>query len=262
MAGVGGDRPDRLLVGIERERVEAEVLAPELLLEGRPERLRLSAQPGRALPLVECLEDLHHAHPRVEDVALELAKGLRCVDLTAVWVDHRVARVLPAHVLVPLRGTRPILLEAVPIEIAVAVDPFEAAERCRPVLAQQLEVAEPLPGFVQGDHIEGRGVGGAVIGRVRDQVEAGELSGAHLVWVLPGLGVATVVRLGRLELRQLLQRAAREARIDDHVLQARDQRAAAEDRDEPRHAGRGEPDVRGEVVVKQPERPMSSTDCR
>src|SRR5439155_23997157 len=123
VAGVGGDRPDGLLLGIEREGVEAEVLAPELRLERRPERTRLGAQPRRALRLAEDVEDLRHAHPRVEDVALELAQRLRLPDLAAVGVDDRVDRVLPPHVLVALRGARPVLLEAVPVEVTVALDP-------------------------------------------------------------------------------------------------------------------------------------------
>src|SRR4030095_10149823 len=149
VAGIGGDRRNRLLRGIERERVEAHVLAPELLLERRPQRLRLGTQAGGTFPLSECLEDLRHAHPGVKHVALELAERLRLSDLASVGIDHRVARVLPAHVLVALRRARLVLLEPVAVEVSVAVDPIEAAERRLPVLAQQRVVAEPLPRLAQ-----------------------------------------------------------------------------------------------------------------
>src|SRR5947199_1649291 len=256
MAGVGGDRPDGLLLWIERERVEPEVLAPEFRLERRTEGARLGTQPGRALRLGERIEDLRHAQPRVEDVALELAQRLRLPDLAAVGIDDRVDRVLPAHVLVALRGARPVLLEAVAVEVAGAVDPLEAAERRLPVLAKQRIVAQPLPRLVQDDQVERRGVGGAVVRRVRDQTEVGELAGAHLVRDLAGLGVARVVPLRRLQLGELPARAPRQVRVDDHALQARDERVAAEERDEPGHAGGGHPDVRAEVVVVQAERPQ------
>src|SRR5437763_875854 len=211
--------------------VELEVLAPAFRLERRTEGARLGTQPGRALRLGERIEDLRHAQPRVEDVALELAQRLRLPDLAAVGIDDRVDRVLPAHVLVALRGARPVLLEAVAVEVAGAVDPLEAAERRLPVLAKQRIVAQPLPRLVQDDQVERRGVGGAVVRRVRDQTEVGELAGAHLVRDLAGLGVARVVPLRRLQLGELPERAPRQVRVDDHALQARDERVDAEERD-------------------------------
>src|SRR5690349_18534983 len=133
MAGVRRDRADRLLVGIEAERIEAEVLAPEARLERRLERARLRPQPRRARRLVERIEDLRHPHPRIEHVALELAERLRLRDLTPVGIHDGVEGVLPAHVVVPLRGARAVLLEAVAVDVAVAVDPVEAAERRLPM---------------------------------------------------------------------------------------------------------------------------------
>ena len=82
----------------------------------------------------------------------------------------------------------------------------------------------------------------------------GELAGTDLVRDLPGLGIAPVVALRRLQLRELLEGTARERGLDDRVLQARDQRVAAEERDVPRHAGRRDPEVGAEVVVVQTER--------
>ena len=55
-----------------------------------------------------------------------------------------------------------------------------------------------------------------------------ELPVAQLVQDLARLGVAIVVALRRLVLRQHLQRARGEFRIDNHRLQGDDQRVAAE----------------------------------
>ena len=56
---------------------------------------------------------------------------------------------------------------------------------------------------------------------------------------LARLGVARRVVLGRLEQRELTQRGAGELGAEEHRLQARDQRVAAEHRHEPRHPGGG-----------------------
>ena len=122
------------------------------------------------------------------------------------------------------------------------------------MLVEERIVAEPLPRLVQRDQIERRGVGGTVVRRVRDQAEVGELAAAHLVGDLAGLGIAEVVELGRLQLGELLERAPGERGMNDHVLQAGDERVAAEERDEPRHTGGREPDVGAEVVVVQTQR--------
>src|SRR5262249_8436573 len=119
MPRIRGDGAHRLLLGVERQGVEAEVVAPEALLEGTPEALRPGAQGARARRIADRLERFGHAHPGVEDVALQLAERLGRSDLRTVRVDDRVAGVLPAHVLVALRRAAAVLLEAVAIEVAV-----------------------------------------------------------------------------------------------------------------------------------------------
>ena len=155
----------------------------------------------------ERVVDLRHPHPRVEDVALELAERLRRVDLAAVGVHHGVARVLPPEVLVALVAPRPVLLEPVAVEIAVAVDPLEAALGDGPVAVEERVVAEPPPRLVERDEVERRRVRGAVVGRVRDLVEVRELAEPELVQDLARLGVAKGV-----ELRRLVARRASRAR--------------------------------------------------
>ena len=66
--------------------------------------------------------------------------------------------------------------------------------------------------------IERCGIGCSVVGRVRDQLEIGELAVADLVQYLAGLCVTIVVLLSCLERAQDVERAASEIRIDQQVL--------------------------------------------
>ena len=66
-----------------------------------------------------------------------------------------------------------------------------------------------------------------------------QLAVAQFVHDLARLGVAIVVALLRLPAAQHVQRAAREFRIDQDVLQRHDQAVAAERRHEPRQARGG-----------------------
>ena len=66
------------------------------------------------------------------------------------------------------------------------------------------------------------------------------LPAAQLVDDLPRLGVDRRVVLGRLQLGEHLERAARELGAEEQRLQARDERVAAEDGHEPRHPGGGQ----------------------
>ena len=107
------------------------------------------------------------------------------------------------------------------------------------MLLQQRAIAGGAPRGMQRDQIQRRGVRGAVIRRVRDQLEMRQFAVAQLVHDLARLGVAIVVALLRLPAAQHVQRAAGELRIDQDVLQRHDQAVAAERRHEPRQAGGG-----------------------
>ena len=102
---------------------------------------------------------------------------------------------------------------------------------------QQRPVAGRPPGGVESDQIERRRIGRAVVGRVRDQLEMGELAVAHLVQDLPGLSVTVVVPILGLKRAQDVERAAGEVWIDQQVLQRNDQAVPAERGDKPRQAG-------------------------
>ena len=64
------------------------------------------------------------------------------------------------------------------------------------------------------------------------------LAGPHLVEDLAGLGVAPVVDLGRLERGEHLERLDRDLGPEREHLDRGDDRVPAEQRREPRHAGR------------------------
>ncbi len=87
------------------------------------------------------------------------------------------------------------------------------------MLLQQPPVACAAPGVMQHDQIEHGGVGGAVIGRMGDQLEVRQFAGAQLVHDLARLRVAVVVALCRLQPSQHVQRAAGAVGIDDGGLQ-------------------------------------------
>ena len=117
----------------------------------------------------------------------------------------------------------------------------------------QRAVAGGPPRRVQRHQIERRRVGGAVVRRVRDQLEMRQLAVAQLVQDLARLGVAVVVALLRLVLPQHLQRARGEFRIDDHRLQRDDQRVAAEQCHEPRQPGGGHEHHVVRALQRQPQ---------
>jgi hypothetical protein len=71
---------------------------------------------------------------------------------------------------------------------------------------------------MQRNQIKRRSVGGAVIGRVRDQLEMGKFAISHFVQYLAGLGIAVVVLLLCLQCAENLQCSARKLRIDEGVL--------------------------------------------
>ena len=131
--------------------------------------------------------------------------------------DTRCTRIFPVHVFTALRGAGFVFLEAIAVEVAVAIDPFRAAQRHVAVLADQCVVAGPFPGLVQQDQVERRGVGRAVVGRMRDTMEMGEFAKADLVRDLAWIRIRLIVARGGLEFSQLLERAAGESQVHRHV---------------------------------------------
>ena len=125
------------LLAIEAVGIEPLRLVPEHGVEPGEQRVRLCCQGRRLLWLVHRQEHLGHAAPGRVDVALQLTQRFRANDLAAVRIDHRVAAVLPADVLIALAGPRAIFLEPVAVAVAVPVDPVQAALRHRQMPAQK-----------------------------------------------------------------------------------------------------------------------------
>src|SRR5262245_32869897 len=111
-------------------------------------------------------EDLGRPQPGVEDITLELAESLWLLNLRAIGINDGIAGVLPTHVLVAPRGPSLVLLKAVAIEIAVAVDPLEAPDRDVAELSENVIITHPFPCLVEEDEEERGRVGGPVIRRV------------------------------------------------------------------------------------------------
>ena len=87
-----------------------------------------------------------------------------------------------------------IFLKAVAVTVAIVVDPRQASFRSFEMTLQKGPVPGRPPGGVQSDQAERRGVRGAVIGRVRDQLEMGQFAVAYFMQDFARLGIAVVVR--------------------------------------------------------------------
>ena len=105
-----------------------------------------------------------------------------------------------SHVLVADGRAGLVLLKPVTVAIAVAVDPVQAAFGSRQVPFDQC-VAGGTPGGMQRDQVKRRGVGRAVIRRMRDQLEMRQLAIAQLMQDLARFSIAIVVALRRLNAR-------------------------------------------------------------
>src|SRR5919197_991356 len=92
---------------------------------------------------------------------------------------------------------------------------------------QQRSLAGRPPRGMKSDEIEWRGVGCAVVRRMRDQLEVSKLSIANLVQDLARLCVTVVVLVLCLEGAQDLQAATSEIWIGQNVLQRSDKAVPA-----------------------------------
>ena len=123
--------------------------------------------------------------------------------------------------------------ESIAVAVAVFVDPLERTQRGLLEVARERDVVRPAPHFGEEDEIQRRRVDSAVVAR---EPRLRRLPVPDLVHDLPRLGVDRGIVLARLQVREHLERAARELWPEEQRLQTRDQRVAAEHRHEPRHA--------------------------
>ena len=191
---------------------------------------------------------------RVEDVALDLGERDRRSSRRAPF-RSRIAspESFQPWLSRPAGRASLVLDEAVAVAVAVPVDPVERAR------ARSARAGRRTPGRrssrrsrAKQDQPERRRVDRAVVRRVRQLAGAGHLAGPQLVEDLAGLGVAPVVDLGRLvggeDLERLDRRSAAGTASD---WNDGDDRVPAEQRREPRHAGRDVALVRAGSVVDQ-----------
>ena len=240
MAVVGGQRVDLAAVGVERDGEVLAVLDPEVPVEAALEVGGLLLEPvgeGRVLP--DLPGQPGAAHLGVVGVALQLAGRPREAGQVAVAVGDRVPGVLPALVLQP-----GLLVAALVGDVAVALRSayssiqFEGGPRRVLEVPHERGVAGPALVLVEQHHEQRRGVGGAVVRRVRPLLEGGQLAVAHLVQDAAGILVAEVVDPRALPLGQRRQRGRRELGGERQRLQAGEDAVPAEHRHEPRQAGR------------------------
>ncbi len=163
--------------------------------------------------------------------------------------ELRVAGILPGLVDEPARRPAPVLDEPVAVDVAVAVDPLESAERRLAEVADEPGVIRPTPDLGQEDEVEGRRVDRAVVAR---EPGLGALAVPDLVDDLPRLGIAFRVVLARLQLGEHGEGVLGKLGAEEERLEARDHGVAAEDGHEPRHAGGGEL-ASGASVLVHPE---------
>src|ERR1700757_209093 len=123
MPCVGSNCLHFFLLAIERERIEAQLLIPEGLIEPLEQVGSLQSQLRGAIRLAKLIEYFGHAEPCVVDVSLQFAERLRPLYQRPVWINHAISGILPAHVLVTGRRTGLVLLEPVAVAVAVVLDP-------------------------------------------------------------------------------------------------------------------------------------------
>ena len=132
MAGVAGAHLAGSLCAVERQRIRADLLAPEGLLEADLQLLGLPLQGVGAFGQAELARARGGEALGGIDVALHLDERDRPLRQAAVGMKDRVVGVLPTLVGQPRLGCACVLDEAVAIEIALLVDPRQRTLDRRP----------------------------------------------------------------------------------------------------------------------------------
>ncbi|MFC7612168.1 hypothetical protein [Teichococcus aestuarii] len=123
-------------------------------------------------------------------------------------MEDGVVAVLPALVQQPVRPLAAVFDEAVPVRVAVPVDPAQRRLDVRPQDAQRGQVAGSVE-IGAGQHDEERGgVGAAIVAAERHLAEQRHLALPRLMQDLAGLGIGRRVFLRRLMGGQEAEHAA------------------------------------------------------
>src|SRR4029079_2696654 len=129
LAGVRTDRGDRLLVAVERDRVEPLVGQPALGLDEISQRCRILTQSRRLTLVTSPRAELRHCQSRRVQIALQLDRRDRQLGAVAVRIDDGVDGILPTLVVVATVASRRVLLETVAVAITVFVAPSQRTLR-------------------------------------------------------------------------------------------------------------------------------------
>ena len=117
------------------------------------------------------------------------------------------------------------------------IDPFQRAQHRGQQFDEKILVVEPIHHLDGADEKERRAIDGAVVGRVWDQLEVGQLPVAEFVQDFARFLLAAGIDAPSLLLSQVTQGASCDLWIDHEGLDRRDQCITTERGREPRNAG-------------------------
>src|SRR5690606_26268443 len=123
---------------VQSQRVRAEIVAPEGGVEAPAQLLRLLLQPSPQRLVAEPRGEAAGPQLGRVDVSLHLAQGHGPLCGAAVRVEDRVVGILPALLLEPRLRPARVFDEAVPVPIAVTIDPVQGPLDRRPELDDRL----------------------------------------------------------------------------------------------------------------------------
>src|SRR5437868_2057398 len=144
MAGIGCAYPALAFFAVQRNRVSRQLLAPEGGFEIFAERLSLKTQFRGTAGMAERGCDLRGAEPGGVHVPLDLTQRDGTFGQRAVRVKNGILRILPTLLDEAFGRAAEIFDEAVPVGVAVAIDPTQCQLDVGPDGAQELEVADTL----------------------------------------------------------------------------------------------------------------------
>ena len=225
------------LPAVQGQGEEPLVLHPEALVEGALEARGGLRQPLRALHVAELPVHGGEAPLGVVHVALRLGERHGALRRGAVVVHDGVLRVAPALVAQADARAALVLHEPVAVGVARAVDPRQRRVDGRRAQLEPVQVAGPHGELGDQQQPQRRRVHRAVVRRVRDGAEGGQLAAPQLVHDLAGLLLAEGVVGRALAAGQERDRRPRPAQVQQQRLEPDERHLAAERRDEPRHAG-------------------------
>src|SRR2546430_17004093 len=122
MGRVGRSHVARAFVAVERERIGAEVFAPERIVEALAQAIGACVPVARA-EIVSHLGELRGATPCRIRVSLHLAERDWRRGEPPVSMKYRIVRVLPALLHQPIRAVPRVFEEAVAVAVSIALHP-------------------------------------------------------------------------------------------------------------------------------------------